>query len=67
MNDYEPCFISEIDCIRRFILNSLYLQLHVCVKWLERKIKINDWAETVYLIYNKYYMITVMVLSLRLL
>ena len=61
MNDYEPCLISEIDCIRRFIFNSLYLQLHVCVKWLERKIKIND------LIYNKYYMITVMVLSLRLL
>ena len=22
MNDYEPCLISEIDCIRRFIFNS---------------------------------------------
>ena len=40
MNDYEPCLISEIDCIRRVIFNSL--QLHVCVKWLERKMKIND-------------------------
>ena len=42
MNGCEPCLISEIDCIRSFIFNSWYLQLHICVKWLERKIKIND-------------------------
>ena len=42
MNDYEPCLINEIDCIRRFITIFATCNCTFLLNWLERKIKIND-------------------------